>query len=286
MSDVMKTIAVGTDWLTVTSVTGDMSHELVKAGHKIRDTLLPEGKVVKDWSSMGYRGASYGPLKYGVRKENEAILIVSGELAEMSSQVVKIPAHRVTRLDLQVTVAPDIPLPFLVAELRKVLPNLPEFSKYAKMMTYISSATGDTLYVGKRGRSSMLRIYDKSLDLGYSKLGSVWRYEMEYRREAAKTVCDRVEKAPDRAAYILRQVLGELAARGIKSSFAGGRPIGAIEVSSKISTTDTQLSWLSRCVTPVIIRLLNAGYEEEVLSTLKLKNIVKRQALNERKRNL
>lgn len=271
----IKEVSAGIDWLTVTSVTPENTRKM----NDIRDRLLgqPELKasIPKKWGAMGYVGWNYGPMKLGVRNGQEAILILSGNICSNTVSWFEIDPNRVKRIDLQVTVGLKTRKPTYVAEMYKLLPNLPDFSRYAKMIKYISSFTGDTIYIGKRGRAHLLRIYDKSLDLGYRKTGYAWRYEMEYRHDAAIQVTRRLNETESRQKYILGQVTGELKKRSIASSFGAHSVIDAIEVSASISTAETKLDWLARCVSPVVVQLLNLGYEEEIISTLKLKHIVK-----------
>lgn len=271
----------GVDWITVTSVTENDTLEMGRVRDAMVEVASDSDIIPQRWSAMGYSGSDWGQIKMGVRGENEAILILSGNICSKTVLRYEIAPERVTRLDLQVTVGLAKPAPTYVQDLYKLLPSLTEYSRYAKITSYISGAYGDTIYIGKRGRNQFLRIYDKSLDLGYKKLGSAYRYEVEYRREAAKTAMRRLNLEEAKTSYILGQVTAELEKRCIRSSFGANSSVDAIEVSAVVTTADSKLAWLSRCVTPVVIQLLNLGYEEEVLNCLKLKNIYNRSKKND-----
>lgn len=272
-----EVVGAGVDWLTITAVDDDTSINLGTIKDRILQDEQFKGVIPEKWGSMGYRGQNWGPMKLGVRNQHEAILILSGNICSSALCWTEIDPDRVKRVDLQVTVGLKMPSPNYALTLYQLLPTLTEFSRYVKMMKYISSFTGDTLYIGKRGRSHLLRIYDKSMDCGYRKTGYAWRFEMEYRNDAAKQVVRRLNEKNDKQGYILGQVTAELSKRSIKSSFGATSVIDAIEVSASVATAETKLDWLSRCVSPVVMKLLSLGYEEEIIDMLKLKNIINRR---------
>ncbi len=270
-------VGIGIDWMTVTAVKAKDSRTLVLSAQSLVNDILPEGTISKPWTAMGYRGQSWGPIKAGARGTDESILILSGATAHKGFGLYPLPLERVTRIDVQVTVALSKPRPTYIEELYKILPSLPKSSKYGKLLTYVSSSTGDSLYIGKRSANTMMRIYDKGGEMGGAKLGSVIRYEMEYRREAAKQVAQALDghKTPDM--YILSLVLAELKKRSILATFAANSSINAIEVKAVVQTLDSQIKWLAKCVAPVVMRAIEAGRTDDALTALKLNHLLDRR---------
>ena len=273
MPDEEKIVGIGLDWLTVTEVEGSASETLIDTVRDIVYKHMPDDVIPKDWSAMGYKGQNYGQLKYGRRKADEAILILSGSLAEQVGVTYHIPSKRVTRADFQVTVAPSVPDPEVARRLHTEHLSLTTPRNEGKLWTYISSTTGDTFSLGKRGSNRYLRLYDKSKDMQPCDRGTYWRYEVEFKGQTAKTAMDLLNQATDRYTFIGSQVFQAFERRGVIPSYNIDTTIDMIEVSQAVTTADTKLRWLSRCVAPVVTQLINMGYEKQVIASLKLRGV-------------
>lgn len=273
MSNEVSTIDTGLDWLTVTTTEGDMTQGLVELAQELEWNHLPKDAIAKDWSGLGYRGRSYEGLRFGRRASDEAILILSGSLAREVGFTYTVDHTRVTRADFQVTVALDEPDPDIARKTYTRYRNLTESEKSDRMYTYISSNTGDTLNVGKRSRSKYLRFYDKSTWFTGSDLGSIWRYEAEFKQGVAKRAMEMFNESKDRHTFIAEQVFGAFQKAGIEPMYKIGNKPASLEVANKVTTVDSKIGWLSRCVAPVVTQLIHLGYEEEVLRSLKLKGV-------------
>lgn len=265
---------VGFDWLTVTAVEGDYKHDLWSAGVSIKTEMRIIEHVPKDWSAMGYDGWMCGPAKYGERGENEAILILSGPESQIYAFLPDVRSERVTRADLQVTIRFDPPDSMVASKTHKLLERKHSNAGRKPFLNLLQDATGDTLYVGKRNAGVSLRFYDKSWQMGEDNLGSCWRYEVQYRREAAKKAHQRIAVAdrPNHAAIGL--VGAEFEKRGIQTQFGSGQEVTAIEIGRTVTTVDGQLAWLEKCVAPVVSQLCALGYDSAVINALSLRGIM------------
>lgn len=269
----IKSISAGLDWLTVTSVTGDGTDSLLDTARKIVSEKFPDDALPKPWISMGYTGANYGPMKYGRRGIEEAILILSGDLAEEVSRMVTVPHERVTRADFQVTVALVEPDPMVAARVHRTQSDLTVQGESGKLWTYISSYSGDTISFGKRGSARYLRLYDKSHEFKPLERGSAWRYELELRGNTAKEGVRQYNESSQRQEWIASQVFQAFVRSGVPPVFKADAQISAIEVKYEVTTIDAKLGWLARCVAPVVTQLINLGYEEQVLNSIKLSGV-------------
>lgn len=261
------------DWLTVTSVSGSMTDELKELKNAIVEDHLPSDAIGDGWKGLGYSGYNYGPLKFGRRKGDEAILIISGPLADAVGETYSIPHDRVTRVDFQVTIRLDPRNPHYASAIRNRLLNLPESANSGKILTYISSNTGDTLNFGKRSKKKFLRLYDKSKDIEGAERGEIWRYEVELKKDLAQSAMAMFNASNSRHEFIAEQVFAAFDRVGAKPPYKIDGKAVAIEVAQKVTTVDGKLGWISRCVAPVVSQLMLLGYEEEVLSSLSLKGI-------------
>jgi hypothetical protein len=263
----------GLDWITQTSQHPDTSIEMDMLA---RNLLLEEeqlGEIDQPWHMQGYRGRKCGAVKAGARHPMESILIISGERADHYKHIFRVEKSRITRLDLQVTLRLGRSVRNAAFDLYRGLEGIKERGGIQASIRYISSESGDTLYVGKRSGGVMLRFYDKSLDYGETERGRVWRYEVEYGRNAAGPAWEKIagfDPWPERAAGM---VAAEYKKRGIAPRFHSNSSITAIEVLRSVTTADRKIEWLRKCVAPVITQLVLLGYEEQVFQALSLTGI-------------
>lgn len=266
-------VSSGFDWLTVTEVEGEFAKKLYDAAIKIEAHVTAEGHKRKDWAAMGYQGFGTGALKYGERGTNEAIMILTGSLAEKMAFTPNIRASRVTRVDVQVTVRFDPPLALLASSIHKVLEKAYAGKRRKPFLSLLQDQTGDTLYIGKRNAEISLRFYDKSARMMEKNLGTCWRYEVQYRREAAKRAVRKIKAAPNPNLTAIGLVAAEFEKRKVSARFGAGRMVTAIEVGRTVTTEDGQIAWLEKCVAPVVAQLCFLGYEEQVINALSLRAI-------------
>ncbi len=267
-------VSSGPDWLTVSGVSRETSIPIMEFAEREFTMLDEEGVLRRPWGAMGYRGWQMGSFRAGVRKNNEAILIASGDAAIEISSRIPLESCRVTRFDLQVTLAITPPDPNVALREYHAQKAENEKRKKKRSLRYISSNTGDTLYVGSRRAKIMLRLYDKGYDYANNEKGELWRYEVEFKGLAAVKAFDAWRSNENRPFFTVQLITAEYQKRGILPGFSTGTKFSAIEVKAVVSTAEGKLSWLLRCVAPVVTQLLNLGYEEQVLHALKLKNII------------
>ncbi len=273
-------VSSGMDWITITSGTMAYSDTIQRQGSFIIDTEEGMGGIPKKWGMQGYRGVSCGGVKVGVRGQDEAILILTGQAADTYRTKLDVVPDRIRRLDLQVSVRLREPQSDIARVLYKKLEQVKEDGGLRAKLRFIESETGSTLYVGRRGRGKMLRFYDKSLDYGESARGYVWRYEVEYGRQVAQKAWNAVDQGEHYESTIASLVASEYNSRQVSPLFAGYSTVTAIEVGQQISDAEGQLNWLARCVSPCLVRLAEAGHIEQVFEALSLQALIDRKEAN------
>jgi len=267
-------VGSGVDWLTVTGQDDDVGAILSAL---FSDTLdRTEPLDVKPWQGMGYKGWQAGSVRFGAKQPNLSILMAGGDESERLAENVATTFARPTRFDLQVTIKVT-PANVNLAEI--VYSEREEANKNVRRerpIRLIKSETGSTFYLGKRTSDIMLRLYDKSLDYGESELGRVWRYEVEFKGRAAESAYDMWFHSKNKVQFVPGLVFAEFSRRGVRPRYSANSEITAIKLSAEVSTADQKISWLYRCVAPVVTQLINTGYEERVIEALSLKHILRK----------
>jgi hypothetical protein len=129
---------------------------------------------------------------------------------------------------------------------------------------------GSTLYVGKRAGRLFARLYDKGVQSGAAPAGTLWRYEVEYKQDAARAVFSGLLEAERPRDYILGRVRTHFDQRGVYPLFWQGAAPGPLERDKEERTPLDRLNWLAAQVRPTVGRLRLAGYEVEVYNALGL----------------
>lgn len=261
----------GLDWLTITTTEGDRTDDLVILSKTLLDTEEARGGVKSVWAMQGYKGFKCGAVKSGVRKGTEGILVISGDKCHEYSPTLAQGNPHLTRLDLQCTIRLQQPEPLNAYRLYQKLLRLKEEGQIRQSLRYISSESGDTLYIGRRGKSVMLRFYDKSREYSEAQAGQIWRYEVEYGRNTASKAWSRVTMREFDPVWIANIVHTEFEKRKVKPEYLPSNRITAIEIGRKTTDAEGRLNWLVRCVSPVVTQLIASGYDDEVIDALSLR---------------
>lgn len=278
------TVNAGCDWITITETTEKAQQPTMAALWKQSTAGLETNET--NWA--GYRGLSAEDIRWGKRDrkgKTDWILSVSGEKADefvrsMGSEMVS--STRCTRLDLQVTVR------LLSADTdvaKRYFGEMKNSESYRRGMvgrraiTLYDSMNGQTLYIGKRASKGFLvRIYDKSEAYGED-TGSVWRFEIEFKRDVAQDVLDALTRSSsnDTVEAIVTTTLEEQC--GVVLPRVEGR---FSKVSPKARPKET-MEWLRACVRPVVVHQVNNGKTDEVLKALGLSWVVESEVHKKRK---
>lgn len=276
----MKTNTIasaGPDWITLTATSAEMSIALHEVARKWLDWYEEKGEIAKRWGAMGYQGLQCGHARCGVRGSDGYILILSGEDTGTLLEMVELPDVRVVRFDVQVTVSINPADRYVAKRLYDRMAGDKEVYHNAPDVRYVSSLTGDTVYIGKRGSPKFIRIYDKTFAYEEGKTGLFWRYEVEYKRQAANEAYKRWNASPSKEVWAVGIVAAEMKKRMVVPLFHPGTEIDAIEVKQSVSTPQGKLEWLSRCVSPVVAQLIELGYTEDLIHVLKLRHILRKE---------
>lgn len=249
------------DYLTVTGQDPDGNSKIFQAVCDWQDEL-EKFKRPKEFRMLGYVGKSVGSLSLGFRGDSSFIIQFGGQAAVAALERIPVLKDmRVTRCDYQVTWHQELGQMYLY----ELYPSLREF--YDDEPNYplpkiIATPKGDTLYLGKRSGTQVLRLYDKGAEQGLSP-GTIWRAELEFKKKKAPSAWKHYVEEPNRTEFITSTVETALQDRHIPVSF-GSVQVTRIFAYKEEPDTDKQLKWLDKCVRPAVSRLIDSGFEDEV----------------------
>lgn len=269
----------GIDWITLTGRYSPSSRKTQCCDLWEAIKLDP-----KEWRGMGYSGfiCKESKVRYGARVGSdgdvEEIIIGSGDVAVELAQLYMDDKGdlRVTRVDLQSTYRiahRDCDLASRGYDMLNVLGVQGAKPTGKRAYNLVRSATGDTLYIGKRGsRTKFFRFYDKGGQMGEEK-GVLWRQEVQFNRKFAMSALNHYELVqfdpPSVSNIVVEQFLKECG-----FSVIGLLP-GVVNYSVKPNVSretnyERILNWLISCVRPAVSDLLELGLEYETRKALGL----------------
>lgn len=218
------------------------------------------------YANHGYNGVNYGLFFYGVKGQN--VIIGSAGAGSVEVEEICRPYFpEVTRIDFQVTVN----LPFadeeLIPQIYKEQLKLAKVKKRWPDAKLVSSVGGETLYVGKRGSGTMLRLYDKGSDYQIDP-GLILRFEIEYRDEIATNMAHALARVASIDDQILRQVFHGFYQRGIRLPLEYGEWPDSLSVPSNGASHQAYLDWARRVIGPTMKKLQGFNEGQELLREL------------------
>lgn len=276
ISNAEKVILSGVDWITYVSSQGEASRTLYTQGAKLAAEIEPHKDLWRNWQRNKFIGWQVSGVAFGWRDDNRAMVQMSGAIPFYRLEPLNAIDGKVTRVDLQVTLSLAKPDTTLAKRGYATLDDINRNRDRKRHIVYHKSTTGETLYVGKRSAPVFLRLYDKTDWIRPGHLGRYWRYEVEYKREAAQRAYTALIDRDDRDDAVVALVGTEFSKRGLPSNWADSPTIDAIATGAKISTATTKLAWLTKCVSPVVAKLCAAGYDDEVIHALHLKDLLRK----------
>jgi hypothetical protein len=264
---------VGIDYLTCVadnSETGES--ELRTTAYRVIDYARRNGWRVTPATNMGLNGWATDGLVV-VSNWAKTIVRVSGEDAQNSWRGWQSLAHRVTRIDCQVSVTLDEPLPgaFLSAYYQTQTPRGGK-GRPAKARVILNSRGGDTLYLGSRQSDLYGRFYDKGVESKSALPGLYFRYETETKGNLVAPVLTALARTQSEKDWIAGYVARFFASRRLDTLETSAIPLENARVPAATSV-DQSLLWLKTQVAPTVARLVRGGHIAAVYRALGLADI-------------
>lgn len=209
----------GVDWITATANKGSTRWDMQTFADNQRRRFMDANEPIKQGYRLGYHGWQAGGFFHGQR-EGGSIIVASGATAHnVFRSVVEVSDH-LSRIDLQVTVATPEDKPHLARQAYACLKGGPPSNVKVKNVTLIDShPQGETCNVGKRKSDTCGRIYDKASESGCDVPLSLWRYEVEFKRNPANSIAARLRSDRPVEAVACGLVHSWFTARGVVPLF-------------------------------------------------------------------
>jgi hypothetical protein len=268
----VKEVTAGVDWLTVRG-DGERASRLL---HLLSVKVLEEGAGTlpppRFSRLLKYEGWRAGSVGYMVN-EDRSLLSLAGNLAQKYLKEVAEIEVTATRIDLAVDVLLFDPVPVAALRyaelLRSSKAGIREGYK-SRLLLLTGDDGGSTLYLGKRSGRLFARLYDKGVQSGAAVMGTLWRYEVEYKQDAARAVYTELLDEDRQRDYILARVHTHFQRRGVLPLFHVSQAAGPLDRYKEERTPLDSLNWLATQVRPTVGRLRLAGYEKELYNVLGL----------------
>jgi hypothetical protein len=269
-SDNWKLHSTGVDWLTVTATVPTARRKLAAVAHWIGGTQRADGHERSPARVRDYIGWRCGGVVMGER-EDSLLCQLSGYAAATHWRRLLVGAHRVTRLDVQVTaLCPHKRWDEANDAFERINAdgNLRRRARWCSRIT--TRPTGSTLYIGAPTSRRRLRLYDKHAEDPDAYPPGAWRYEVQARNGLAGSIAASLAGGDGGRFAGIATVHECFSARGVRPRFrpSGGGVLGSVPRTR--SDDERALRWIDTQVRPTIVRLVGNGYGDTLRSILDL----------------
>jgi hypothetical protein len=267
-------ISVGVDWITATAHSIDGVISFLDIACEVIKTAGDEGFNAESQVRQGFRGVSVPHFFYG-RREGEAMIQAGTSLAHHLTGRVAAAAMNISRLDLQVTIDTSRDHLPLSVHAFKTLERLEKTIGRPRGYTLTTTRpAGDTLTLNKRVSDEFGRLYDKGVESKTAPAHSLYRYEVEFKRERAIQRAHQLVKGGLIETDIIGQVWDWWATRGVEPFY----PRGGVTEASAWSVDGPErntLSWFERSVSVTVARAVKRHGLKATIEALGLSSLVR-----------
>lgn len=255
-------ISTGVDWLTLTSVKGGDAERYKAIFHSL-------SAIHKRWSWHGFLGhtSDNGDLSWGINPvSGRAILVCRGGIATTVFALHNFTGSNCSRFDLQATVT-------LPEEDEYLLTDIYNSDKIRKVKTrnyWENFEGGATVYLGSRQSPRYYRIYDAGSKHRLAPVGMCFRFEIEFKTKLALAVAREVRANAGLANVMLGDFIADYVAAeflriGVKVPYTAKEKPAIVGLTARAEDGDRTLKWFREQVNPAIAKMLEAGYERDIL---------------------
>jgi Replication initiation factor len=266
-------ISCGIDWITATTRGKAPSKTFDGIATTIMNRDADAGKKIETSTRFGFVGYQSDSFFHGHRG-NERLMIASGARAHPIGLDIIPLATNVSRLDLQVTVLTDRDRPNLARHGYAHLNSHPQTRGRESKRTLIESQPeGDSLLIGSRRSDLYARLYDKGAEAKISAPRTLWRYEVEAKRDKAKAFAAVVSAAPSPETVCASVVASHFSRKGLEP-FYSTAGLGQLSLWAVERADRDVLEWFRTTVSKSIRRAATRYGWVAVLDSLELSESV------------
>lgn len=258
--EVGKLLSSGLDYLRVTVGQGDQG--VTELREFVEEQLFlweAEGHKMQEFGGEGFNGYRCGPWRWGVR-DGLWLFEASGPSSEALYDGIRAANCPVkcTRIDVQCTSqrqtlgerwANSIELLVRYAE------RLAGRKRAVRSTIEFNKAGGHSLGLYSRASRRYLRLYDKGKQSHEGWPVGSMRAEMEYKREMARVMFEKLLRVDDLRAFAVSVLTSEFWRLGLDARYAQETPIQEF-LAPKVRTPDeVRAGWFARSVVPAVARM-------------------------------
>jgi len=257
------------DWVSMTSRSKSSADSLWSLGQRLLGPESNEGEQPTRWHAHGYDGWRIRGLALGCRADGVHLVLSSSKAAEHWKHAV-VAGENCTRIDVALDLYFDTPMSHVARDsYLKSAGHRPITGRPPARRLIISGDGGSTFYTGSRSSERMGRLYDKGVETKTLAAGKWWRWEVEFKGDAANAASAAALSAPNPERWFHSTAARFFLARGAIAP--AGEPVSEIYNLCPEPTSDERLlSWLAVGVRPTVARLIERLGPERVRFSLGL----------------
>lgn len=188
----VKPLSAGIDWVTCSKNEVAPGEPFDDLAHGLLHQSLQEGESVRLGTWLGYAGLRTASAFYGWLGR-KAVVWLSGPHSPLPTVKLIEASDNVSRLDLQLTIESTPPDKALGRVNYRLAANYDGRPGMRPIVTEIhDTKNGHTTTVGSRISDQYGRNYDKGIESKIAPAGTLWRYEVEYKRAMAKKIAEQI----------------------------------------------------------------------------------------------
>lgn len=262
----IESVDVHIDAITMVANIKTQMKEMYQGFERYRKEAEKEGFKMSHFRRHRYSGWLISSVFFGMDGEDSYMIGSTGEASRALAHWLQEVTGTVTRMDIALTVGVLVPDIEYALDLYTVLPA-------ASTKSMVRSSTGDTLYLGRRGGTTYLRIYDKSNSYGEG-LGTSWRFEVELGRGQSEKCWEEYVKATDKIALMSTWLNASFSRKHVTIPLETEAyvPFADRGYQYKLSSREKHLKWIRTFVQPSVRFLVAIGEGEEVAEALGLQS--------------
>lgn len=265
--------SAGVDWLTATASKGSSRIDMQTYADNQRRRFMDADESIKTGYRLGFFGWQAEGFFYGTR-EGCSIVVASGAQAHNVFRAVSGIADNISRLDLQVTVGTPDERPHLGVQAFQALKSGTPAKRKVKNVTLIDThPSGETCSIGKRKSDNYGRIYDKATEARLGEPLTVWRYEIELKRNAALATATSLRSSQAMESDALGIVHRWFDTRGVVPIFPPCQLFCPQKPVRPAANTDL-LTWFEKSLSITVGRAIRRYGLERVLEALSIRDQV------------
>lgn len=266
-------ISSGPDWITATAKLGTPSLAFEELADQELQKKRDAGGAIHQASRFGYQGHSFDGFFFGRRAEDSCIIASGPDTPYRVIPIIE-AASNVSRLDLQVSVWTHGEQPHLAMEsYNRLVAHRRQAHRPGRLTLITSDPNGETLNVNSRSSDQYGRLYDKASEAKLGPPRTVWRYEVEFKRSAARAYATGIHDAVSVADRTRHYVHSWFTKKGVKPTFNNVSNHGINEVRIDQSSHDV-LRWFEESVSVTVARAIRSHGLKATIQALGLEALV------------